>query len=521
MSSAASRVAASARSRAEQGWSIVSANAGDLRKRFELGETFGADRRLYDVLGYTKDLDYDDFKRKYERNGVAGALIDRPIEKSWRERPTISDDLEEDERGEDDTDFERAVEYLFDEYRLLHYLERVDKAAALGRYAVLYIGFQDGVTPSELDSAVEESALSELDPDADYTESNPPPVTHFGVFSEAHLDDDPKLDTDPTSPRHNLPVQYRIDYGAETGDAGRTYETHWSRVIHVAHNLLESEWEGRPELKRLFNRIEDWDKVVGGVAEVAWRSADRKIIFNLDPDMGDIEDEEDLEAQIEDVIHDLENYLQTRGMEVTTIEGEVQDPSGIVGVLKDEYGADGMPQRVLFGSERGELASSQDESNFLGSVGERQEQTNEPAILRPTLDRLINTGVLPEPSGGSYTIEWPNLFELTELEEAEKTLNLARALKAASPMGDPGTVLDDEGIMLFIDAPDDIVERVKEAMGDEGALPPGEVPPPEEGGPGAGPPGESPDDGEEPPEEEPPDAEAGRPGAFLTGDGGD
>jgi hypothetical protein len=135
-------------------------------------------------------------------------------------------------------------------------------------------------------------------------------------------------------------------------------------------------------------------------------------------------------------------------------------------ILNDISGGAGIPKRQLIGSERGELASSQDESNFLGTVAGRQEHDAEPGILRPVLDRLIATGVLPEPEGGSYTVEWPSLFELTEEEQSQVALNLAQALKNAAPMGDPGTFLDDEQILRFIDAPDEIIDEVREQLDD-------------------------------------------------------
>lgn len=483
-------------------------NVSDLVARDNLlryGESYSGDRKLYDVLGYDQTLEFDDFYRKYDRGGIAGALIDKPIETTWRHEPEIQDDGDQ----EEETDFEAAVQYLFDEFRLLHYLERVDKAAALGRYGVLFLGLQDGVEAHDLDQDPGEGPLDVLDPDEDYTEENPPPITHFGVHTEDSLADDPKLESDPTSPRHNLPVEYQIEFGGTTNATANTQNVHWKRVIHVADDLLESEWEGRPKLKRIYNRLMDWDKVVGGVAEVAWRSADRKLIFNLDPEMGDIEDEDELEEQLDEVAHGIRTYLQSRGMDVDAIEGEVQDPSGLTGVFKEEISADqDIPQRILTGSERGDLASSQDDANFLGGVGERQVHYAEPKILRATLDRLITLGVLPQPEGGSYTVEWPNLFELNELEQAQKVSRNATALKDASPMNDPGTMLDDERIFMWLDGQyDAVLEWVREQAELEDELPPDDAlppggPPPEDAPPEDQPPPPPGDDGEEPPDEQ-------------------
>ena len=89
--------------------------------------------------------------------------------------------------------------------------------------------------------------------------------------------------------------------------------------------------------------------------------------------------------------------------------------------------ASGIPIRILTGSERGELASSQDDGNWAGRVEERQIHFAEPIILRPLIDRLISFGALPEPSDGEYEIEWQSLSDPGERENAETAEIVSRA----------------------------------------------------------------------------------------------
>ena len=95
-----------------------------------------------------------------------------------------------------------------------------------------------------------------------------------------------------------------------------------------------------------------------------------------------------------------------------------------------------IPKRILIGSERGELASSQDEKSWNDTIEARQKEHCEAAIIRPTVDRLISVGVMPEPKDG-YTVDWPDLSTPSDKEKAEVGEMIAQAMKAYLEV--PGT----------------------------------------------------------------------------------
>jgi hypothetical protein len=66
------------------------------------------------------------------------------------------------------------------------------------------------------------------------------------------------------------------------------------------------------------------------------------------------------------------------------------------------------------GSERGELASTQDQSNFEDRVSDRRTDYAEPSIVRPFVDQLISLGVLPEPE--EYHVRWPEVKNLNDAQ---------------------------------------------------------------------------------------------------------
>lgn len=142
-------------------------------------------------------------------------------------------------------------------------------------------------------------------------------------------------------------------------------------------------------------------------------------------------DEAALQEQVDELNHGLRRFLQTRGMNVQDLGSEVVDPSGIFGIIIDMIAAaTGIPQRILLGSERGELASSQDASNWAGRIADRRTNWAEPVILRPLIQRLIDWGALPPPRNGEYFFRWQPLFEMSEIDKANIAQTWASANQA-------------------------------------------------------------------------------------------
>jgi hypothetical protein len=398
------------------------------------GLSFDRQRDYYGVLGYERTPLAEDYYVKYLRNDIARTIVDKPAKASWKERPHIIDDENEGGDDEDVTDFERAVSRLFDEHRLLHYLERADKATGIGEYGLLLLGLRDG-EDVDLDEKAEPDDYDSLLDTEDASENDD--LAYLATFTQASVTNI-NIERDPTKPRYGLPEKYQIQF--ESGDTRTTKTVHHSRVIHIAENLLENEVFGRPRLEPVLNRLEDLEKVLGGSAEMFWRGADRKLQMNYTGD-GKPRDSDTLQTRAEELTHGLRNVLPTSNVDINEIGGEDVDPSGIVKQeLKHIAGAVGIPLRMLTGSERGELASTQDRATFYEGIAQRREQFCEPKILRPTLDKLIRYGILPKPEGGTYTVEWTPLFELNELERAELMSQKAKAIKASSPMGDPAQI---------------------------------------------------------------------------------
>lgn len=380
-----------------------------------LGKSFGGDRDLYSALGYKLNLTFDDFMARFERQDIATRIIEAYPKATWRLMPEVVENKSEDQV----TRFEEDWQTLVDKLQVFNYLNRVDILAGIGEFALLFLGFDDGL-PSDQEVVSARNLL--------YLK----PIKQGEVTINQY-------DEDPKSPRFGWPLTYNAQI--QYGDAkSKSVVLHHSRVLHIAENCLENDVFGRPRLMSVFNRLEDVARLAGGSAEMFWRGAFQGLALSAkeDADFGDSQDLGDLEDELKAYVHGLQRYLRLQGLDVTQLGPTVADPNNHFDLqLQLIAGATGIPKRILLGSEQGELASTQDENNWLSRVAERQIHFADPVILRPFVQRMIDVGILNEPAAG-FSTEWPDLQALSEKDQAEIGRVKTESIKnyAATPGSD-------------------------------------------------------------------------------------
>jgi hypothetical protein len=405
----------------------------------KLGYSYGTKRDLYTALGYKLQPTYEDYLAKYKRQDIARAIIEAPIRECWRNVPEII------ESQEDETEFEKEWAALADEKKIFQMLQRVDRLATIGSYAVLVLGLDDGGKLEE--EATSATELLYLTP---YSMGNASVATY---------------EENPENERFGLPTMYdvQIKRGASTTFARKV---HWTRVIHVAEDLLEDNIEGQPRLQSCYNRLQDLETVAGGSAEMFWRGAFPGYGFSVVPGASiGTQSLTDLQDEIEDYMHGLKRYLRLQGIEVKELAQQVADPSNHVAVLIDLIAAaTRIPKRILLGSERGELASSMDEKNWLSTIDSRRKGYCEHTILRPLIDRLVELSVLSEPADG-YTVDWPDLMAPSDKERVDIGLVRAQVLAAYTSALGAETIIPPEVMMKTMLAfTKDEIEQIKEII---------------------------------------------------------
>lgn len=348
-------------------------------------------RDLYDALGYERELSVQLYRARYERGGIAERIIEAHPNATW----SGGADIRETEDPDKLTKFEKEIDKLWKRLGVWSRLKRADILASLGRYGVILIG-APGDMQTPLPHLKGEGAVLYLTPLAE---------DRATIFD---------FEPDKTNPRYALPRFYNCTIGKNA-----VAKVHYSRIVHVAEGTLDDDVYGKPRMRSCYNLLDDLDKVIGGGAEASWKRIEPGMQVDIDPEI-DISPAEAaaLENQLEEFRHGMSRFLRTQGAKINMLSASAQGFGANADAIMAQISATtGIPQRILNGSERGELASTQDRSNWGDRIMERRMGFAEP-LVRELVDRLVSAGALPAPADGDYNIVWPEIDELNEGEKA-------------------------------------------------------------------------------------------------------
>lgn len=376
-------------------------------------KTHGGQRDMYAALGYPEDIDLKDLLHMFHRGGVAHRVVKSLPENIWSYPPTVWSD----KNVKTDT-WQDKFEETARKYNLWSVMMRLDMMMRLGRYAILVFG-----TGTKLDTPWSEKEKGKLYYMQPYTDVS------ITVTS---------WDDNPMSERYGLPVMYQITpgefltntKGVDKQDPRTTIDVHFSRVVHVANNTLESDIYGTPVLFPIYNHLIDLLKVVGGGAEAHWLVSNRGLQVDIDKEMDmDPEDEEALAKEIDEYENKLRRVIRTRGVKVNPLgEGASQPKEAFDVILSCISGTTGIPKRVLTGAEAGQMASSQDKAAWAERIAEYQALVGWPILLLPVILKLVEFGVLPAVDIKKLAHEWPEPYQMNPLERSLTSSQTSRAI---------------------------------------------------------------------------------------------
>lgn len=390
------------------------------------------------------------------------------------------------------------------------YLKRADELSGVGQYGIILIGVDDGLTLDQPVNGIDTKDNQAYSPSPQYYDysgstsstlssspfpNNPPastvnpssltPTPEVGdrvkkpkrtllflrVFPET-MAQILSYEGNINNPRFGQPILYLITLSdPKNGPMGgvntqfATVRVHWTRIVHICdtwHHASTSEVLATPRMKPVLNHLINLKKLYGGSAEMYWRGALPGLVFETHPSLaGDVgEDEIDIEKtkdQMQRYMNSLQRYLLGIGGSWKMLSPVVVDPSP---QIKSQLEAIciklGIPMRIFLGSERGELASTQDDDAWNDRIKERQNSYLIPRVISPFIDRLIYIGILPAPgkkveqtlddgnttnsstngtvdantdSPPSYRIHWE---DITSISEIDKTRIMVRKTQAIS-----------------------------------------------------------------------------------------
>lgn len=368
-------------------------------------------RDLYEALGYKRELIYEDYFSQYDRQDIAKAVIDKPVGATWRGGVNI---IESDD--DEDTALETAWDELNKRLSLLSKFARLDRLTGIGRYGVLLLGLDDVKEKEDFNKPVAIIGQRKLN----YVK---PLSENSAVIKD--------FEDDPTNERFGQPKTYEV--GSTDPNNPETLTpilVHWSRIIHVTGDLLESEIYGTPRLRPIFNRLNDIEKLAGGSAEMFYRGARPGYQGKPDEDYNVTAEMQDtLQDQIDEYEHNLRRILINQGIELKPLAMQIADPSNHLDIQIQMISAEtGIPKRILTGSERGELASKDDKDSWNELITSRREEFADPLIVTAFINRMILYRILPKPQKEGFSVVWVDLWAPSEKEKAEIGKTISEAI---------------------------------------------------------------------------------------------
>lgn len=387
-------------------------NAVSLMRTQWLKNLLDPRRDIDQECGHPDKLAIEDYKKAYKRGDVAARIVHLYPDECWCENPWIVET--EDEHV---TEFEKAFETLQRQNHVYSYLQHVDVLSGIGRFGVLLVGIDDG---KDLKSPVE--GMDETGKKiAGATERK---LLYLRAFDEEAVKVK-ELETRISSPRYGMPLFYEIQFDNSDSDIASIatgVQVHWSRIVHVADNRINSIIYGCPRLERVFNRLLDLAKIAGGSAEMFWKGGFPGLSLEALPAADGTMIELDADAtkeQMDAYMNGLQRYIATVGMQVKSLSTQVAEPrSSFETQIRLIAMALSVPWRILMGVEVGQLSSEQDMRAWNRRLNRRRQGYINPVIIRPFIQRMIAFGVLPEPKNGDFDVIWDDLNTPSDADRA-------------------------------------------------------------------------------------------------------
>ncbi len=380
-----------------------------------MGETYKGVRKIYEALGYPdeEDLTFSYFYDRWDRQDIATAIIDKPVEATWANDLIIT----EEGIAEEDSSLFVAWRELDKQFKIKKTFARLDVLDGIGQYSLLLFGFNDVKNKAGFEKQAGGITLK-----LNYIKAIP--ESNSKIL---------KWETDSSNDRFGKPLLYEIEVGQPAESGRDTFITklrvHHSRILHIASGSLVSDIYGRSRLRPVINRLLDLEKIMGGDAEMFWRGA--RPGYHAKPDEGfamGATEEAALDEELDKFEHDLRRIIYAKGIDLKALDMQISDPKNHVEIQHEAISAEtGIPKRILTGSERGELSSSQDREQWLTLITNRRKKYAEIEILEPFIDKCMQFQILPETE---YVIVWSDLFAPSEKEKADVGKVRAEAISA-------------------------------------------------------------------------------------------
>lgn len=366
-------------------------------------DTHNGSRQLYEVLGYPSNITFRDYQARFRRGGIARRIVKAlPSMMGWSDFQIVERPVDEGYKRK--TRFEQAWINLTDRIPIGSIFKRADILAGVGEYSGIYLGVKErGAKGKDL--------KQEISTIQDIAYLRPLDQESCEIVEWVDKPDD------INDERYGLPRIYRVCINGSdrksiiSGQVARsnTIDVHWSRIIHVTHEPLDNELFSQPTLEAVWNYLIDLDKLAGGGSEAVWKEAVQRVLFDLDQNIGPDQisepTKEKLKSDLEDMMHNLKQYVFTRGVTPRPVGGSdrIKFGENVKTIISLIAATLDLPQRRIMGSESAYASADADKNTEEEGIQSRQKEFGTP-LVRQFVDRMIEYGALPKPS--KYEVVW-------------------------------------------------------------------------------------------------------------------
>lgn len=358
--------------------------------------------RAWCEYGYQSDLDFDDYYRAYDRDGLGNAAVDIIADKCWQDHPWLIEGAP-DRESTALTANEARIDRVFSQAKVWQAFKEADIYAMVGGWSAIILRIADS---NELDQPTVRPSIEALTELVPVWENQLTAVHDSNQVLQHYVYAEPQTDISPA----------------------RNVNVHPDRVVIVGDPS-----RSRPLLKAGFNALTTLEKVLGGAGESFLKNASRQLNVNYDSEV-DLEDiaranggsvaelHENLSGHVRDINSGVDLLMMTQGATVNPMTVAVSDPMPSYNVALQVFAASvKIPVKVLVGNITGERASTEDIKQLNDRCQSRR-VSEVTAHIEKFVAKLKAIGML---SAGQYSVMWNDLRESTDAERAEHVTKLA------------------------------------------------------------------------------------------------
>lgn len=382
-------------------------------------------------FGYKDDVDFYDLYEIYKRNGVAKAVVNKTANKTWETMPRLL----EKEKQHDETGIEAEIRKKFASVRFWQQLKETDKRSLVGEYAGVIFQLKDGKS---------------FDQPVDRVPGGIDGLVSLIPAWEGQLQIS-EWDQDQKSPTYGQPKRMTFTESSVDSDQGKTrsFYVHPDRVVIWSQDRTTFNDSG---LEASYNALVDMVKIRGAGGEGFWKAAKNQPVLEANDNVNFAQLAQMLGTDIEGIPEELDNVvadwskgfdqsLMLQGMKAYNVA--VNLPS----TGKDSYeiaarevaAAWDIPEKVLFGNQTGERASTEDAASWNRTNMARRSDYVIPNIM-DVVGRLSQWGIIPD---RDWFLEWEALDGATEEQRFDRMIKMADANQKMAATGD-AVFTDDE-----------------------------------------------------------------------------